>query len=106
MIHTPRGCIDLILAENRRGTLINPSVCTKIDFKGYEISIAMDSSLGLGDLSRADIRVYTAPGAVPGQDVTSEIIERSSLFRGQNMIYGTAESLYEVFKVIEQMSAQ
>ena len=100
MIYTPRGCIDLILAENRRGTLNNPSVCTKIEYKGYEISIAMDSSIGPGDLRRTDIRVFTLPGSVPGCDVSSEFFEAD-----ENMLYGNAETLIRVFKKIDEMAS-
>lgn len=100
MIYTPRGCVDLMLAEYRRGTLINPSVCTKIEYRGYEISIAMDSSIGPGDLRRSDIRVFTLPGSIPGVDVSSDFFEAD-----ENMLYGTAETLIRVFKKIDEMAS-
>ena len=95
MIHTPFGVIQLMLREHQqKGTVLNPSVCTKIEFKGYEISIAMDSSLQFGrDLVRSDIRVF------------KDDKEVSQFFydEGCNMIYGTAEELFRVMKQIESI---
>lgn len=82
----------MLLIEARKGTLINPQVCTKVEFRGYEISIAMDSSLQYGrDLSRTDIRVYK-----DDKDVSEKFLDE-----GCNMIYGTAEELFRVMKMIE-----
>jgi hypothetical protein len=99
MIYTPRGCIDALFHPMTRD-LKNKQVCTKIEFKGYEISIAMDSSHGADDLFRSDIRVYTAPGAVPGVEVTSKF-----LVEDETMLYGNAETLFRVMQKIEAMSA-
>ena len=94
MIHTPFGVIKLMLDEHReKGTVLNPSVCTKIDFKGYEISIAMDSSLKFGrDLFRADIRVFRG-----NEDVTKRFLRED-----EDMLYGNAETLLRVMKDIDQ----
>lgn len=94
MIHTPFGVIKLMLDEHREnGTILNPSVCTKIDFKGYEISIAMDSSLKFGrDLVRSDIRVYK-----DNKDVSKDF-----LVEDENMLYGDAETLLRIMKQIDQ----
>lgn len=97
MIYTPRACIDMLFHPMTRD-LLNKQVCTKIEFKGFELSIAMDSSHGGGDLFRSDIRVFTAPGAVPGVDCTTEF-----LADGESMLYGDAETLLRVMKKIEQM---
>ena len=52
MIYTLKENLDLI----RKGTNL---VCTKIIFRGFEISISMDDSWGaLKQLSRTNIRVY------------------------------------------------
>jgi len=98
MIYTPRICIDALYHPMGQ-CLKNKQVCTKIEFKGFEISIAMDSSHGDGDLFRSDIRVYTAPGAVPGVECTSEF-----LADGESMLYGDAETLLRVMKKIESMN--
>lgn len=94
MIYTPRESIDLITGLFDRGCLSNPSTCTKIEFKGFKISIAMDASHGPGDLGRTDIRVYSPAGA----DVSDLFAEG-----GESMIYGNAESLLRVMKAIEKM---
>lgn len=96
MIYTPRCIIEFLVTTPR---LRNKQVCTKIEYKGFEISISMDSSHGPGDLARSDIRVYTAPGAVPGADCTSEF-----LADGETMLYGDAETLLRVMKKIETMN--
>lgn len=98
MIYTPRCVIDFLTTTPR---LQNKMTCTKIDFRGYEISISMDSSHGDGDLFRSDIRVYTKPGAVDGVDC-SEVF----LAEGESMLYGDAETLLRVMKKIETMSKE
>lgn len=86
MIYTPRSCVDMLLHESRRGTLINPTVCTKIEYLGYEISISMDSSIGPGDLCRSDIRIFRGE-----EDLTRD------LFPDEHMLYGTGAELRRVF---------
>jgi len=94
MIYTPRQCIDMLKSPLNDG--LTPMVCTKIEYKGYEISISMDSSHGPGDLTRSDIRVYTNPGAVPGVDCTDSFLED-----GEYMLYGNGETLRRVFLAID-----
>lgn len=93
MIYTPRVCTDMI---EEQATWPSPhrSVCTKIDFKGYEISISMDSSHGPGDLCRTDIRIYQKDA-----DVTSMFCAADEF-----MLYGNAETLLRVMKQIESGS--
>jgi hypothetical protein len=98
MIYTPRMVIDALMHPIGM-RMKNKAVCTKIEYKGFEISIAMDSSHGDGDLFRSDIRVYTAPGAVDGVECTSEF-----LADGESMLYGDAETLLRVMKKIESMN--
>lgn len=94
MIYTPRAAIDLLeyQFQNPYPAPGNKSTCTKVMFHGYEISIAMDSSHGPGDLSRSDIRVYR-----DNRDVSEDFHAPDC-----NMIYGTAEELFRVMKAIEQ----
>jgi hypothetical protein len=95
MIYTPRECVDMM--QHRLSKYItNPCVCTKIEYKGYEISISMDSSNGPGDLTRSDIRVYTNPGSVPGVDCTDSFLEE-----GEDMLYGDGETLRRIFLAID-----
>jgi hypothetical protein len=89
MIYVPRIVVEMIRRKN-------PVVCTKIKYKGYEISISSDSGHTSGDLFRTDIRVYTDPGAVQGVDVTDTF-----LIKGESMLYGDGETLYRVFRAID-----
>ena len=93
MIYTPRGCLDMLTHPLSQGQK-NKQMCTKIEYKGYEISIAMDSNHGDGDLRRTDIRVYDK---AHGGDVTEAFLEKD-----ENMLYGNAETLLRVMKQIEQ----
>jgi hypothetical protein len=94
MIYTPRVSIDMLTHPATAG-LKNKQVCTKIDFKGFEISIAMDSSHGPGDLFRSDIRVFD----------NNKGKEISDLFYvgDETMLYGDADTLLRVMKQIETM---
>jgi len=92
MIYTPRASIDLLM-HPRLYTQKNKAANTKIEFKGFEISIAMDSSHGDGDLTRTDIRVYKE-----NDDVTIRFLDKD-----EYMLYGNAETLLRVMKQIEQM---
>lgn len=94
-IHTPFSVVARMLTEHQQtGRVLNPSVCTKIPFMGYEISIAMDSSICFGnDLSRADIRVYK-------DDV--EVTEQF-LWEGENMLYGDGDTLFRIMATISGM---
>lgn len=70
--------------------------CTKIPYKGYEISIAMDDSCGAFDtLRRSDIRVFRD---TDDADISDKIAE----YMGQSMIYGDAEDLKAVFSWIDR----
>lgn len=69
--------------------------CTKIPYKGYEISIAMDDSCGAFDtLCRSDIRVFRD---TDDADISNQIAE----YMGQSMIYGDAEDLKAVLSWID-----
>jgi len=100
MIYTPRVCISMLEAFATHGKITNPTVCTKIEYKGFEISISMDSSHGAGDLARSDIRIYTVPGAIKATDCTSKFLEGNEL-----MLYGDAATLLRVMKKIESMDS-
>lgn len=95
MIYTPFACVDMILREHRNGTLTNPQTCTKIEFRGYEISVAMDSSLCFGrDLRRTDIRVFK-----DDKDVSDQFLDTDC-----NMIYGSGEELFRVMERIRNLT--
>ncbi len=88
MIYTPRPMIDAILSLGSAGQLTNPQVCTKIEFRGYEISVAMDASHGRGALARTDIRIYQGD-----KEVTKDLFPNDSCLID-------AEDLARVFSVI------
>ncbi len=97
MIHTPFSCVQMMLTEKVQTGRTTPSVCTKIILRGYEISVAMDSSLRKdtemgfdATLSRSDIRVY-----LDNKDVSEQFIAD-----GDHMICGTAEELLRVMSEI------
>jgi len=100
MIYVPRMVIDLLRHPTAFGHN-NPCVCTKIEFRGFEISVSSDSSHGSGDLWRTDIRVFTNPGNVPGVDCTTVFLEED-----ETMLYGNAETLLRIMKKIEMISKE
>lgn len=93
-IYVPRRVIDSITYDHDRGQLINPNVCVKFDRKGYEISLAIDSSLGPGDLQRGEIRIYNG-----NQDVTNDFM---NLFPESNLIYGSVDNLLACIAEIDR----
>lgn len=90
-IYTPRGSIDLLLNPLTQD-ITNKQVCTKIEFRGYEISISMDSSHTNGDLFRSDIRVFSL--------LTGEDVSLNFLADGCSMIYGSSEELFRIMTLI------
>jgi len=72
--------------------LTQEQFCTKIIFRGFEISISMDDFCGaLQQLSRTNIRVYKGQGFY--EDVTD--------YFGFNT---NAEDLFDIMKRIEQIA--
>ena len=72
----------------------NKQTCTKIPYKGFEISIAMDSSHSNGDLCRSDIRVFSGSA------------DMSSMFYPQadcSVIIAHAENLKMIFAKIDEI---
>lgn len=70
-------------------------VCTKIPYKGYEISIAMDDSCGVMEVyGRSSIAVFRGP-----DDVTPMFYTRGD----QTMLDATAETIKLIFAKIDEM---
>ncbi len=85
-IYTPKVCAWLIRKNTKRA-----STCTKIPYKGYEISICMDDCNGMADvLGRSDVLVFDAND----NDVTVD-------FLGEGTIPATAEALKQIFSIID-----
>lgn len=93
-IYTPRVSINMLLGDP---TQKNKSTCTKIPYRGLEISIAMDSSHGDGDLRRSDILVDDTDG----KDITFELLPQYD-----GVIPATAEALKEAFEAIDWLVAE
>lgn len=91
-IFTPRVCLD-IAARNK-----HKQVCTKIPYKGFEISIAMDDSLVGGDLMRSDIRIFDAAD----QDVTHLFFPRDYRAPGEGLVIATGETLRDALLAIDK----
>jgi hypothetical protein len=96
-IYIPRSVIESITYEHDKGSLINANVCVKFDRKGYEISLAIDSSCGPGDLRRCEIRIYHGQ-----QDVTDEFM---NLFPRCNLIYGDIDNLIACIAEVDRRTA-
>lgn len=73
-------------------------VCTKIPYKGYEISISMQPRIRLGVFDRSEIRVYS-PDDV---DVTTTIWP-PAVDRSYVDIWATAETLLQAFAGIDRL---
>lgn len=97
MIYTPRAILSLHEFKMKHGDVQNPCLCTKIRMSNFEISISMDSNHGLGDLARADIRVYRFYG-LTSVDVTSEFFHDD-----EDMLRGDAETLLRVMEQIKEL---
>ena len=88
-IFTPRSAVTAAILRANKGK--HQQMCTKILYKGFEISIAMDSGHGPGDLTRSDIRVYD-----------NEIdVSRVFFADDEAMLYGDADTLLRIMKRIE-----
>ena len=99
-IFTPRSCIKRILDDPDNG---NPQTCTKIMYKGYEISISMDSGHCDGDLTRTDLRVY---GGLDFKDnLTEQVLFELTEKYGYD-VEGTAENLILAFANIDKLCAK
>ena len=95
MIYVPRLSIDLLLAVTgapQPPKHFNATVNTRIEYKGYEISIACDSSHGPGDLRRSEMRIY-----IGDNDVTYAFFP----YEEYPVLPGTAENLKEAFARID-----
>ena len=92
MIYTPIECIDQI-KQNEAGTV--ESTCTKIEFHGYEISVAMHSARPGGNLVRSSIMVFVAGSDM---DVTSDFLEED-----ETELAGDGYTLYRVMAQISTM---
>lgn len=75
---------------NGREEVVNWNVCVKIPYKGYLISLAIDSSLGDNDLKRGDFNVEHE-----GVDITKEF-----LVGDQHTLYGEMGTLLNICKQI------
>ncbi len=89
-IYTPRISIHLLA---RLPNEPNKSMCTVIPYHGFEISIAMDSNHGDGNLSRSSLCILDDKGG----DVTDIFLPE---YAGSTVI-ADADALKEAFAAIE-----
>lgn len=90
-IFVPKTVINRILRlgqdlKTDATAIPNWCVCVKMPYKGYEISLSIDSSLGDNDLRRGDFRVYH-----DDLDITKEF-----LIGDQHTLYGEMETLFSI----------
>lgn len=95
-IYVPRSVIQQITYMHNKKQLTNPCICVRFERKGYEVSLSMDSSLGPGDLKRADIRIYRN-----NDDVTKDFM---FLFQDDNIIVGTVDNLMICLNHIDSLN--
>lgn len=81
--YVPRGVVMLM---RQREAPSNPCVCVKLPYRGYEISLSLDSSHGPGDLRRGDFRVYES---LTNADLTNKV----EVAAGTNILQGSLEDL-------------
>ena len=83
-VYIPRAVITAI-EENARRPLghqdPNVSVCVRIPYRGFEISIVCDSNHTKGDLFRSDLRVYK------DEDNMTEELLHDRVRKGDNSLY-------------------
>jgi hypothetical protein len=78
----------------------NLQICTKMEFMGYEISIAMDQSLGASnDLKRTEILLFR-----DGEDVTTTFLDKYNeefeLFLTPMRVFTDSNDLFWIMKTI------
>lgn len=94
-IFVPAASIQMLLALP---DVSNKSVNVVIPYKGYDISIAMDSSHNpTGDLSRSTILVF----APDGRDITKTLQPKCDA----SGIHATGEHLKQILAVIDMMTS-
>lgn len=84
-IYVPLGSVE----KNKRRLNGDYGNCTKLNFNGYQISIASDQSLCVDkDLDRSEIRVYT--GEKYQQDVTVDFVKEYNESKKSDLIIFTS----------------
>jgi hypothetical protein len=95
-IWAPRSVVRALLANPDEA---NKALCMKIPVQGYELSIALDSSHGPGDLTRSNLRIFSPSGADVTWSVLPEYAERGC-------VPACAQTLQEAFAAIHELVAQ
>lgn len=85
--YVPRAVVTM-LQQTPRPT--NPNVCVKVEYKGFEISLALDSSHGSGDLKRGDFRIYGLDAVDFTERVMADLKEEGAV------LYGDLETLIKI----------
>lgn len=90
-IYTPRAHYNMIENNEELRKMDNRQTNTVMTLGNYQISIAMDSSLGKGDLTRTDIRVFKKKDE-SDNDYKRDVTERFAQIVSQKMGYSEVTS--------------
>jgi len=95
-IYVPIGSVE----QNKRRLNGDYSNCTKLNFNGYQISIASDQSLCADkDLDRSEIRVYT--GENYQEDVTGDFVKEYNKTKNSDLnIFTSTDDLMFIMNSI------
>ena len=94
-IYTPLECV----VANARRENRHYQTCTKIDYFGYEISIASDQSLTRdSNLIRTEIRIYRG-----NEDITDRFVDQYNQVKSSDLnIFTSPEDLHFIMDCIRQ----
>lgn len=97
-IYTPLECVTANMRRENR----HYQTCTKIDYFGYEISIASDQSLTRdNNLQRTDIRVYLS-----NVDITQRFVDQYNEINSSDLnIFTSPEDLHFIMDRIREEQA-
>lgn len=94
-IYTPLECVTANMRRENR----HYQTCTKIDYFGYEISIASDQSLTRdNNLVRTEIRVYLG-----NVDITDRFVDKYNKINSSDLnIFTSPENLHFIMDCIRE----
>lgn len=100
-MYVPKSVITRIISHNEglksgKEKITNWNVCIKIPYKGFLISLGIDSSLGDNDLKRSDFIVEK-----DGKDVSKDFYTDPE----QYMLYGSMETLLSICAKIDAIES-
>lgn len=97
-MYIPRGMVDDIILNSQRPKDErdrNLVLCVRIPYKGFEVSVALDTSHTDGDLHRSDLRIYKSERNMTRQFMSDQTQD------GESCYHVTAELLQSAFQAID-----